>query len=163
MNQDGARTVDDGGLTFRTWWFSGIIYILFTVLKWSWRKCEDPFPEEIQKRLDEKKPVLVAHWHEDEWALLGLWSNRGAHTLVSLSKDGGAMTRFLELCGWKISRGSSSKGGATGLLSLIKAVKKSDHPLVTMAVDGPRGPRRRAKRCPPTLTRRPQLPSRGRN
>jgi hypothetical protein len=121
VNQNGAFRADEGALTFRSWWLSGILYVLFSLLKWTWQKSEDAFPAEIQKRLEEKKPVLVAHWHEDEWALLGLWSNRGAHTLVSLSKDGGAMTHFLELCGWRISRGSSSKGGATGLLSLIKA------------------------------------------
>lgn len=130
---------------FKTLFIARIIFWLFRLLKSSWRKHEAKFPDLIEKRLNDRKPVLVAHWHEDEWALLGVWANKGAHTLVSVSEDGGVMTRFLELFGWRVSRGSSSKRGAVGLLSLIKSVKKSEYPLVTMAVDGPRGPRRRAK------------------
>lgn len=130
----------------RVWLLSTAVYLLFRTLKGTWNKKEHAFPEEIQKLLDENKPVLVAHWHEDEWALLGVWADKGAHTLVSLSEDGGVMTRFLKLFGWNVARGSSSKGGAAGLLSLIKSVKRSAHPVVTMAVDGPRGPRRRAKK-----------------
>ena len=130
----------------RIWLLSSSIYLIFRFLKWTWKKQESFFPIEIQKRMDEKAPVLVAHWHEDEWALLGVWADKGAHTLVSLSEDGSAMTRFLKLFGWNVARGSSSNRGAIGLLSLIKSVKKSDHPVVTIAVDGPRGPRRRAKK-----------------
>jgi lysophospholipid acyltransferase (LPLAT)-like uncharacterized protein len=69
------------------------------------------------------------------------------NVLVSHSRDGAAMARFLEFMGFHVSRGSSSRGAVSGFLGLLKSIKRSRDPekLVTLAVDGPRGPRRRAK------------------
>jgi lysophospholipid acyltransferase (LPLAT)-like uncharacterized protein len=48
------------------------------------------------------------------------------------------MARTLELLGYQVFRGSSSKGGARGLIGLIRAVKEGSQ--AALAVDGPRGP-----------------------
>ena len=48
------------------------------------------------------------------------------------------MAKTLALLGYQIFRGSSSKGGARGLIGLIKAVKKDSQ--AALAVDGPKGP-----------------------
>ena len=48
------------------------------------------------------------------------------------------MARTLKLLGYQVFRGSSSRGGARGLIGLIKAVKNGSQS--ALAVDGPKGP-----------------------
>jgi hypothetical protein len=83
-------------------------------------------------------PCIYAHWHGDELVLVGYYSFRRLAVLSSLSKDGALMAKTLQLLGYQVFRGSSSRGGARGLLGLIKAVKEGSQG--ALAVDGPKGP-----------------------
>lgn len=123
-----------------------LVYVLFRSLSCTWKIHEDPFPNDIQERLDQKKHVVFAHFHEDEWALLGPFGGRQMTSLVSLSKDGELMSKFLMRLGFDIHRGSSSRGGASGFISILRALKKRGFGKLSFAIDGPRGPRRRAKK-----------------
>lgn len=123
-----------------------VLYALFWLLRMTWRLEEDPLPEEVHARLKAGQPVVFAHFHEDEWAMLAFYARREMTVLVSLSEDGGIMTRFLERLGYRVFRGSSSRGGASGLLQMIRGVRDRSVGGVSMAVDGPRGPRRRVKK-----------------
>jgi len=129
----------------RTFLFSNLIYIVFRLLRATWKIDVDPVPSVVQRELAEGKLQIVAHFHEDEWALIGFYAGKGMHSLVSLSEDGGVMTAFMEKAGFNVSRGSSSRGAVGGLLSLIRSVKNSSSRLISVAVDGPKGPRRRSK------------------
>ncbi len=122
------------------------VYILFRTLSFTWKIVEDPFPMDIDARLKKGEHVVFAHLHEDEWALLGAYANREMTSLVSLSKDGERMARFLNKLGFDIHRGSSSRGGSSGFISILRALKKRGTGKLSFAVDGPRGPRRRAKK-----------------
>jgi len=84
------------------------------------------------------KPCVFAHWHGDELVLIGYYANRHLAVLSSLSKDGTIMAKTLELLGYRVFRGSSSKGGARGLIGLIRAVQSGSQ--AALAVDGPKGP-----------------------
>jgi len=64
----------------------------------------------VQNRKPE--PCLFAHWHGDELVLVGYYAHRRLAVLSSLSKDGSLMARVLELLGYQVFRGSSSRGGA---------------------------------------------------
>jgi lysophospholipid acyltransferase (LPLAT)-like uncharacterized protein len=81
----------------------------------------------------------IAHWHGDELALVPRFGNFGLTILVSHSKDGEKMARATRALGYRVTRGSSSRGAVGGLLALIKAVR--DGHTVVLAVDGPKGPR----------------------
>jgi lysophospholipid acyltransferase (LPLAT)-like uncharacterized protein len=59
--------------------------------------------------------------------------------LVSQSKDGELMARGAQALGYRVTRGSSTRGAVGGLLALIKAVRSGN--TVVLAVDGPNGPR----------------------
>ncbi|HEY2512352.1 MAG TPA: DUF374 domain-containing protein, partial [Polyangiaceae bacterium] len=74
-----------------------------------------------------------------QWPLLA-WRRRGPTVvLVSLSRDGSMQARALALQGFRIVRGSSSRGGARGLAALVRRMKR-DRADAAFAVDGPRGP-----------------------
>lgn len=107
----------------------------------TWRIHESG-PAEVLARFVNRRgpsdPCLYAHWHGDELVLVPYYSYRKLAVLSSLSKDGTLMARTLELLGYQVFRGSSSKGGARGLIGLIRAVKEGSQ--AALAVDGPRGP-----------------------
>ena len=122
-----------------------VVWCLFRGLRATWKLDESSLPDEIRERLAKKEPVVFAHWHEDEWALLGFYCTRPMSVLVSTSKDGNLMASFLGKLGFTVVRGSSSRRAVAGFLGLTRMLKQSAHPLVSFAVDGPRGPRRKVK------------------
>lgn len=91
------------------------------------------------EQLDKIPNFAAAHWHGDELALTPRFGYMGLTILVSHSKDGDSMTKAAQFLGYHVKRGSSSRGGAAGLIALIKAVREGHS--VVLAVDGPRGPR----------------------
>jgi lysophospholipid acyltransferase (LPLAT)-like uncharacterized protein len=60
--------------------------------------------------------------------------------LVSWSGDGAIQARALAVQGFRVVRGSSSRGGARGLAALVWAMRE-ERADAAFAVDGPRGPR----------------------
>lgn len=71
--------------------------------------------------------------------MLKLGQFTGMAVMASRSKDGELMKWVLLLLGFKVVRGSSSKGGAGGLKGLLDFITKTDSH-TSLAVDGPRGP-----------------------
>ncbi len=86
------------------------------------------------------RPRLYAHWHGDELVLVGTNSGTGMAVMASRSRDGDLMRRVLEWFGYRVVRGSSSRGGAAGLKGLVDCVRHEGRD-ASLAVDGPRGPR----------------------
>ncbi len=123
-----------------------LIAPIYWLLSLTWRIREKGPPEVLSLYVNRKgpaKPCLYAHWHGDELVLIGYYAYRRLAVLSSLSKDGSLMARTLELLGYRVFRGSSSRGGARGLIGLIKAVKEGSQ--AALAVDGPKGPLHEAK------------------
>lgn len=90
-----------------------------------------------------RPPCIFALWHEDDLSLGGAYAYCDVALLVSLSNDGELIARIMRLLGFECFRGSSSRGGARGLLGLIRYVREGGRACVT--VDGPRGPRHEVK------------------
>lgn len=111
---------------------------LYWFLSRTWRIVELGQPEILDKFVERREPALFAHWHGDELVLVGYYSYRNLAVLSSLSQDGSLMARTLGLLGYQVFRGSSSRGGARGLIGLIRAVR--DGSQAALAVDGPKGP-----------------------
>jgi lysophospholipid acyltransferase (LPLAT)-like uncharacterized protein len=90
------------------------------------------------------RPWVLAFWHGEQLPLLAWRRRRPTVVLVSLSGDGAMQARALGVQGLRVVRGSSSRGGARGLASVIRAMRR-DGADAAFAVDGPRGPRGLAK------------------
>lgn len=88
-------------------------------------------------------PVIVFGWHE--FLLIGCCdlAHYGPTIMISQSSDGDRVTRIAESLGWRVVRGSSSRGGARALLQLVRFLEHGA--FVGHLVDGPRGPRRELK------------------
>lgn len=89
-----------------------------------------------------KKAVFI-FWHSQMLAGWSLFKNKKSCTLVSQSNDGEILSVLLKKWNYKVSRGSSSKGGKEALHELIDAANKGSSIIITP--DGPRGPARQIK------------------
>jgi lysophospholipid acyltransferase (LPLAT)-like uncharacterized protein len=81
---------------------------------------------------------VYVFWHRA--LLLAAWRYRNidARILISASFDGELIARLVQRLGFVPVRGSSSRGGAAGLLALTRA--RVDGHKVAITADGPRGP-----------------------
>lgn len=101
-------------------------------------------------------PGWVAFWHGDQLPLLGARPAGPLIAPMSLSRDGRLQRLVLKRLGIDAADGSSSRGGARAARGLLRAV--GGGALALIAVDGPRGPRRRVKRGIIYLAARTGLP-----
>lgn len=122
---------------FRKYLLPIIVYIFYRTLTATWR-VRIIEPESLKNALENKSPVVLAHWHGDELALISIVKRYRIATIASQSKDGELMSKVLGWLGAKTSRGSSSRGAVQALKGLIRLVK--DGANCSFAVDGPKGP-----------------------
>jgi lysophospholipid acyltransferase (LPLAT)-like uncharacterized protein len=114
-----------------------LIWLLYRPLSLTWRVTSRG-PQSMDDALRERRPIILAHWHGDLFALACLVKRYRLVTIASRSKDGRIMGTLLRLLGAKITTGSSSKGGAAALKGLIRLMREGYN--CSFAVDGPRGP-----------------------
>jgi lysophospholipid acyltransferase (LPLAT)-like uncharacterized protein len=84
-------------------------------------------------------PVIFVFWHGQLLPLVHAHRHEGIVVLVSEHGDGEMITRVIERCGFGTVRGSSTRGGTTGLRGLVRAARAGRDLAITP--DGPRGPR----------------------
>lgn len=115
-----------------------LVYLFYRFLLLTWRITLDESPS-FRQALAERKPVVIAHWHGNELALIHLARRYRIATITSTSKDGELMNRVLHWLGAETARGSSTRGGANAMRGLISHCRKNGNN-VSFAVDGPKGP-----------------------
>jgi lysophospholipid acyltransferase (LPLAT)-like uncharacterized protein len=112
---------------------AGLLRCAYGLWSFTWRVVKWDAPQVTP-------PVIYAHWHGDELALIGPFSGKGMAVLVSRSRDGEMLSRWLGWIGYWVVRGSSSRDAVGGLKGLVDAVRDQGKS-ASLAVDGPRGPR----------------------
>jgi lysophospholipid acyltransferase (LPLAT)-like uncharacterized protein len=90
--------------------------------------------------------VIFVFWHSRILPLAHLHRDEGAVVLISEHRDGELIARIIRRRGFGTARGSSTRGGARGLRTLLKALRDGRDLAITP--DGPRGPARRMKLGP---------------
>ncbi len=88
-------------------------------------------------------PGVFAFWHRSLLLAAYRFRGLGIAILISRSFDGELIARTVERVGFVAVRGSSSRGGATGLRGMERAYREGRKCAVT--ADGPRGPAMVAK------------------
>jgi lysophospholipid acyltransferase (LPLAT)-like uncharacterized protein len=85
-------------------------------------------------------PILFALWHGQMLPLLWYHRNQGVAVVVSEHSDGEIIARILEWMGYRLIRGSTSRGADRALLGIVRTLKEGKD--VAITPDGPRGPAR---------------------
>jgi lysophospholipid acyltransferase (LPLAT)-like uncharacterized protein len=96
---------------------------------------ERPHPADPSQRR-----FIYGLWHES--VLTATQYGANVRVLISQSADGELIARVCQHLGIGTARGSATRGGAKGLLEMLRA-REGAHLVLTP--DGPRGPRRRLK------------------
>jgi len=104
--------------------------------------CRIRFVDSGGERIMPGKPYaqgrLFALWHQH--LLFGAWflRNQGMSAIVSQSRDGEYLSRIMSAWGFRLIRGSSSKGGAEVVEASVELLRRQGGIWITP--DGPRGP-----------------------
>ncbi|WP_263419353.1 lysophospholipid acyltransferase family protein [Terriglobus albidus] len=88
-------------------------------------------------------PGVFAFWHRSLLMAAYRFRNLRIAILISQSFDGELIARTVERLGFNAVRGSSSRGGAAGLLAMETAFRNGH--ICAFTADGPRGPNMIAK------------------
>ncbi len=88
-------------------------------------------------------PTVFAFWHRSLLAAAHRFRGLEIAILISRSFDGELIARTVELLGFTAVRGSSSRGGSTGLRGMERAFREGH--ICAFTADGPRGPAMIAK------------------
>jgi lysophospholipid acyltransferase (LPLAT)-like uncharacterized protein len=83
---------------------------------------------------------IIVLWHADLAVAMRAFAGLGIHVLLSSSRDGEIAALTATALGYRVFRGSSSRGGAAGIRALLRSARLAKVP-VGMALDGPRGPK----------------------
>ncbi len=86
---------------------------------------------------------ILAFWHSRFVMMPYSYPGEKITVLSSRHRDSELLARILERFGLDLTKGSSTRGGAAGLLEILRKVKRGYD--VGMTPDGPKGPRRRVK------------------
>lgn len=84
------------------------------------------------------QPFIFAFWHGQLLPLLYVHRDQSVAVLVSSHRDGEIVARVAERLGMRTIRGSSTRGAARALLSVVRELEAAREVAVTP--DGPRGP-----------------------
>ena len=84
------------------------------------------------------QPIIIAFWHGRQVMMPLTYRGTSASILISQHRDGQIIANIMKSFGFGAVRGSSSRGGAQALRSLVNVGRQGQDVVVTP--DGPRGP-----------------------
>lgn len=102
--------------------------------------------------------VVGATWHRTAIYFLYFFRRVKPAIMISRSKDGEYLARFVENMGGVAVRGSSQHGGHAALDEMAEALISGKCPSAATVADGPRGPRYKAKKGMIALAQRTGMP-----
>ncbi|MDV7338024.1 lysophospholipid acyltransferase family protein [Terasakiella sp. A23] len=125
----------DGFRGILCWIAFAYIWLCYKTTRWEIINGHIP-----QKFWDEDKPFILSFWHGRILIMPYCWNfDRKVNMLISQHRDGQLIAKTIGHIGVDCIQGSSSKGGATALRTMLKALKNGES--IGITPDGPRGPR----------------------
>ncbi|MFL6374062.1 MAG: lysophospholipid acyltransferase family protein [Pyrinomonadaceae bacterium] len=127
-----------------------LMYAAIGFLGWSLR-MDDSEASKIPAADGDERPIFCS-WHDRILAGMYQFRDRGLCLMSSVSFDAEYTARCLIRFGYGVIKGSSTRGGARGMIEMVRAMRQG----IPMAftVDGPRGPRYEAKPGPVYLAKK---------
>ncbi len=100
---------------------------------------------------------ILVLWHSDMLPCLRAFAGSGMRVLISQSRDGELGAAAAAALGYRVLRGSDSRGGVAALKRLARELE-ADGGWIALVADGPRGPRGVMKPGAAWLARQTGLP-----
>jgi lysophospholipid acyltransferase (LPLAT)-like uncharacterized protein len=130
---------EDAPLDRKTRWLIAAGLVLLRVLAATWRiRCEERHL--LRKLRDAGSPIIFAFWHGQMLPLLWVHRGEGVAVLISEHRDGEIVARVAQSLGFRVVRGSTSRGAGRALIGVVRELASGRE--VAITPDGPRGPAR---------------------
>ncbi len=148
------------GLNLLKQWSTGALIALATVFIKAWfgtcrpRILHDEFHKEF---LLGTRQFIGVTWHRASIFFCYYYGPFHPMMMFSQSPDGEYMARFAQKCGVIPVRGSSTRGGERGLIQMIRSIQEGKR-ICSTVLDGPQGPRFKAKKGLLFLAKKTGLP-----
>lgn len=139
---EGPPSPERSALPRWPWWMepaSGLGALFVRTLRRlvRWRFHGD---ETIRSWESENRRFVLVFWHRHLLLMRYAYRGRRMSVLSSRSRDGELSARVLRKLGIQTCRGSTTRGGSSGLRSLLREARQGSDLAITP--DGPRGPSR---------------------
>lgn len=124
-------------------------YLLSFPLSWLYKawcfslRLDETGRDAVEAVTGEGKSTVVTIWHDELFPFMAYKKHWRAMAVVSRSRDGDWLAGLLHRLDVGTVRGSSSRGGASALRQAVRGAEGGFNVVIT--VDGPRGPRHKAK------------------
>ena len=142
---------------FRLWLVSQLAARLLRLI---FRTCRNQIlrPDLVEKFLEGHRPGIGVTWHRGAIYALYFFGPLHPAIMISRSRDGEYLARYLQIMGGVPVRGSSSRGGLAALNEMADYLREHPEGYAATVADGPRGPRYHAKKGMIALAARTGLP-----
>lgn len=111
-----------------------LLLIIYKTNRWDIRGSEN-----FEIALNNKKSVIISTWHGQLLTTFMHLAKKKYYGLAGLNRDGELISRVGNQLGWKILRGSSSRGGSRIFIEIVRILRQPST-LIGITPDGPRGP-----------------------
>jgi lysophospholipid acyltransferase (LPLAT)-like uncharacterized protein len=128
---------DDLSLASRATIMAGGVALRALAATWRYRIIGG---ETIESLRAHNTPFIFSLWHGQLLPLIWHHRAQGVAILVSEHRDGELIARLAKSIGYRLVRGSTTKGGERALLNLVRELREGREVAVTP--DGPKGPAR---------------------
>lgn len=139
------------GQRLALWCISWLGYVLISILGSTLRFEYSSEPGGVPDGEFPLPSTIGPFWHRCVIPATWCFRGHGMAVMTSRSFDGEYIARIIERFGYVAVRGSSSRGGSTALLGMNRAL--ASRQIAAFTIDGPRGPRFKAKPGPVMLAR----------
>ena len=120
------------------------LYVAYMWVVWKTSRIEMLGYERVLDHAAEHDGMICVLWHEEVFSVAWAYRNVPPHTLASVGDSGEMITRLLELCGYVVFRGGSSRRKSrqreTVLIEMIRHMKETPRVVYGLTVDGSNGP-----------------------
>jgi len=120
------------------------LYVAYMWLVWKTSRIEDHGYARCGAIRDQYDGFVGMLWHEEVFGVAWNYRDMRPHTLASVGDSGEIITRMLELCGFVVFRGGSSKRESRRrevvLAEMIAHMKRTRSVAYGITVDGSYGP-----------------------
>ena len=127
-------------------WFWSILVQMVLMFLFKTNRWKIIGEEHLNESLKSGKPLMICSWHGRlSFASYFLYYKKiNPWTIASTHSDAEIIAKVIKRWGFKLIRGSSTRGGKE-VLRKMNYVFKSDDNIIAITNDGPRGPRQVAK------------------
>ncbi len=140
-----SSSMEEGNASHTSWFRLGLGWCIGVLVSLSHAtlRVERRGREAVDALRSRGEGYAYGFWHGRQWVLLGAHRGERCAIMVSMSRDGDLQEQVCLRFGYRVMRGSTSRGGRRALRELSRAVTEGWNPAI--ALDGPRGPKEKAQ------------------